>query len=164
LVEGDDSDRSGNGEERDVDLSNLDSIVGYCLRRALARQRERFKSVFSQFEIRPIQFAVLILIRDSMPVRQAELGRAIQMKRANVVTVLDELIARGLALREPAKGDRRANIVTLTPKGVAYTKELQAAHHKLEQDVAKHLGKKNFNKLIELLRAFRELDSDPHVD
>jgi DNA-binding MarR family transcriptional regulator len=69
-----------------------------------------------------------------------------------------------LALREPATGDRRANIVTLTPKGIAYTKELRAAHSKLEQDVAKHLGKTNFDKLIELLRAFRELDSDPKVN
>jgi DNA-binding MarR family transcriptional regulator len=150
--------------EHEVDLSNLDSIVGYGLRRALAKQRERFRAVFSQFEIRPIQFAVLILIRDSMPVRQAELGRAIAMKRANVVTVLDELIDRGLVVREQAEGDRRANVLTLTPEGIAYTNELQSTHAKLEQDVAEQLGQKNFEKLVELLRAFRQLDGAPKLD
>ena len=111
-----------------------------------------------------MQFAVLILIRDSMPVRQAELGRAIEMKRANVVTVLDELIKRGLVTRQPARDDRRSNVLALTPKGIAYTDKLLILHGKLERDIAKRLGQQEFEKLVQLLRAFRKLDSIPKLD
>ena len=148
----------------DIDLSTLDALVGYCLRRALAKQRERFRAVFGRFGIRPVQFAVLVLIRDSMPVRQAELGRAIEMKRANVVTVLDELIESGLVTRQQAHDDRRSNVVSLTPKGIAFTDKLLVQHGKLERDLAKHLGKRELARLVQLLKAFRQLDSDPDLD
>ena len=153
-----------NAAEHEVDLARLDALVGYGLRRALAKQRERFRSVFNRYGIRPVQFAVLVLIRDSMPVRQAELGRAIEMKRANVVTVLDELIERGLVTRQAARDDRRANVLALTPKGIEFTDKLLALHGKLEKDVAKRLGKREFEQLVRLLGAYRDLDSIPQLD
>jgi DNA-binding MarR family transcriptional regulator len=153
-----------NAAEHEVDLARLDGLVGYGLRRALAKQRERFRSVFSRYGIRPVQFAVLVLIRDSMPVRQAEVGRAIEMKRANVVTVLDELIERGLVTRQAARDDLRANVLALTPKGIEYTDKLLVLHSKLERDVAKKLGKREFDKLVQLLYAFRKLNSMPKLD
>jgi DNA-binding MarR family transcriptional regulator len=150
--------------EHDADVSALECFVGYNLRRAAAKQRERFRSVFDRFEIRPVQLTVLTLIRDAMPMKQADLGKALEMKRANVVTVLDELMTRGLVTRRLADDDRRSNVVSLTAEGRRLTDELLALHEKLEADLARAFGDKELAKLLELLQAFRKLESKPELE
>jgi DNA-binding MarR family transcriptional regulator len=145
------------------DVSTLESFVGYNLRRAAAKQRERFRSVFDPFEIRPVQLTVLSLIRDAMPLKQSLLGKALEMKRANVVIVLDELEARGLIERQTPDSDRRAHVLSLTAKGETLTTKLLALHTKLESDLAKSFGAKELAKLVSLLQDFRALDSDPKL-
>ena len=144
-----------------AELAKLEAFVGYNLRRAAARQRERFRSVFDRYEIRPVQLTVLALIRESMPLKQSELGKSLEMKRANVVTVLDELIQRGLVGRELADNDRRSYVLFLTPSGKRLTNKLLTLHDKLEQDLARSFGQKELSKLVDLLRAFRQLDPNP---
>ena len=51
-----------NGRDDVVDTSLIDSLVGYNLRRAAARQRERFQNVFSPYDIRPVQLTALTMI------------------------------------------------------------------------------------------------------
>lgn len=153
----------GEGVVSESELAKLESFVGYNLRRAAARQRERFRSIFDRYEIRPVQLTVLALIRDSTPLRQSELGKSLEMKRANVVTILDELIQRGLVGRELADNDRRSYVLYLTPSGKRLTNKLLSLHEKLEQDLARSFGQKELSKLVELLRAFRRLDPNPRL-
>lgn len=142
-----------------VDAFPLEHYVGYNLRRAAASQRERFRSVFDRHDIRPVQLSFLALIRAHMPARQSMLGKALEMKRANVVTVLDGLIARGLVLREPAEDDRRSNVILLTPAGQAFTDDMLARHDRLERELARKFGRDELAKLVELLQAFRKVDA-----
>jgi DNA-binding MarR family transcriptional regulator len=51
----------------------------------------------------------------------------------------------------------------LTPAGKTLTNKLLALHAKLEQDLARSLGKKELAQLVELLSAFRTLDSNPKL-
>jgi DNA-binding MarR family transcriptional regulator len=111
-----------------------------------------------------VQLTVLVLIRGNMPVRQSDLGRTLEMKRGNVVTLLDDLIRRGLVVRRPAEDDRRSNLLTLTARGISLTDELMTLHGKLEQDLAKNFGKPELVRLVELLHAFRNLDPEPRLD
>lgn len=141
----------------------LDSVVGYNLRRAAAKQRERFRSAFGSYYIRPVQLTTLTVIRHNAPIKQAALGRALDMKRANVVTVLDELQERGLVERIPASDDRRSYELRLTRKGAALTEELLALHERLEADLADSFGRDELRQLIGLLRKFRTLDSEPNL-
>ena len=151
------------GTVSESEFAKLESFVGYNLRRAAARQRERFRSIFDRYEIRPVQLTVLALIRESMPLKQSELGRSLEMKRANVVTVLEELIQRGLVSRELADNDRRSYVLYLTPSGKRLTNKLLALHERLEQDLARTFGQKELSKLVDLLRAFRQLDPNPRL-
>jgi DNA-binding MarR family transcriptional regulator len=157
-------DRSHSFADDEVDTSQLERFVGYNLRRAAAKQRERFRSAFDRYEIRPVQLTFLAMILSSMPIRQATLGKALDMKRANVVTVLDELIARGLVSREADANDRRSNVLSLTRKGATLTQELLARHDKLERDLARTFGDRELAKLVELLQAFRNVESHPDLD
>lgn len=146
-----------------VDSARLETFVGYNLRRAAAKQRERFRSVFGPYDIRPVQLTVLALLDANASLRQAAIGKALDMKRANVVTLLSELEARALVVRKPSKDDRRSQIVSLTASGKALTAKLLALHAKLEADLARALGQAELERLVELLRAFRTVASEPRL-
>jgi MarR family transcriptional regulator for hemolysin len=50
-------------------------------------------------------------------VRQNALADAVGIEGASLVRLIDELQASGLVIREPDLTDRRANVVSLTPRG-----------------------------------------------
>jgi len=155
---------SGSRDDSDeVDMSLIDSLVGYNLRRAAARQRERFRNVFSPYDIRPVQLTALTVILHNDRLGQSSLGKALDVKRANVVKLLDELQERGLIERKPSVRDRRAYDVHLTPKGRKLTRELLAVHEKLEADLARSLGSDALKRLVKLLREFRSVDPEPDL-
>lgn len=145
------------------DASLLDSFVSYNLRRAAAKQRERFRSVFEAYDIRPVQLTALTLVLENMPLRQSALGKALEIKRANVVTLLDQLENRGLIARQSAANNRPSHVLYLTPPGKSLTTKLVSLHAKLEQDLAKALGKAELKTLVELLRTFRSVESKPRI-
>jgi DNA-binding MarR family transcriptional regulator len=147
----------------EVDDTQLDSFVGYNLRRAAAKQRERFRSVFERYDIRPVQLTVLTLLNDNASMRQAALGKALEIKRANVVTLLAELEQRGLIERRLSSTDRRSYVVELTEHGLELTRELLTLHAKLEADLARALGRTELKSLVTALRAFRGVDSKPKL-
>lgn len=148
---------------QDADMELLDSLVGYNLRRAAARQRERFRSVFSPFDLRPVQLTTLTLISRNEPIRQAALGKALEMKRANVVTLLDDLQKRGLIKRTPAPDDRRSYVVELTGKGRKFTGEMLELHSRLEADLARSFGEAELRQLVDLLVRFRSVSDAPKL-
>lgn len=145
------------------DVSLIDSLVGYNLRRAAARQRERFRNVFSAYEIRPVQLTALAVILQNDHLGQSALGKALDMKRANVVKLLDELQERGLIERRPSRRDRRAYEVHLTATGSQFTRKLLAIHEKLEADLALSVGQDELKQLVRLLRKFRTVDPEPDL-
>jgi DNA-binding MarR family transcriptional regulator len=146
-----------------ADAARLESFVGYNLRRAAAKQRERFRSVFEPYDIRPVQLTVLTLLNDNGPLRQSALGRALNIERANVVTLLSELEDRKLILRRMSETDRRAYVVALTAQGEKLTRKLLALHAELEADLARAFGRAELEQLVLLLRVFRTVDSNPKL-
>jgi DNA-binding MarR family transcriptional regulator len=147
----------------EIDTSFLDSVVGYNLRRAAAKQRERFRSIFGPHDIRPVQLTVLTLIKFNMSLKQSDLGKALEMKRANVVTLLDELQQRGLIERRRSKGDRRSYELSLTTAGSRFTTRMLDLHAKLEGDLANSYGQDALGDLVALLRQFRNVDTTPDL-
>jgi DNA-binding MarR family transcriptional regulator len=149
--------RSGN-------LLVLEDVLGYNLRRAHAVQRQRFNAVFAPYRIRPVQLAILGLIFEKSRLKQSELARALDIKRANIVTLLDELECRNLILRRPERTDRRSRALELTPAGKRLTAELLDLHARLEETVIESLGRRERDHLVRLLGKFRKLQPAPQLD
>lgn len=147
-----------------MDLAQLEALVGYNLRRAAARQRERFRSVFDAWELRPVLLTALTVIQNNMPLRQSDLGRALDIKRANVVKLLTELEDRGLVVRQPSARDRRSQVISLTDHGREMTQKWLDVHSRLEADLAHSFGEMELKQLVRLLQAFRNVDAAPTLD
>jgi DNA-binding MarR family transcriptional regulator len=142
----------------------LDDLLGYNLRRAHGVQRQRFNSVFAPYRIRPVQLSILGLIYESPNLKQADLGRALDIKRANVVTLLKELELRNLITRRRTRTDRRSHVLQLTPAGKKLTQELLDLHGRLEANLGEHLGPRDREQLLRLLKKFRRLQQAPYLD
>lgn len=138
--------------------------MGYNLRRAHGVQKARFEAVFGPLSIRPVTLSALGTIYDNPGITQADLGKKLNIKRANMAPVMAELEGRGLIGRRPSDNDRRAQVVTLTPAGLKFTVNLLALHRRLEEDLAKALGLRERDLLVQLLKRFRKLGTEPQLD
>lgn len=142
----------------------LDDLMGYNLRRAHGVQKARFEAVFGPLAIRPVTLSVLGTLHDNPGITQADLGKKLNIKRANMVPVMAELEGRGLIARRTSDSDRRAHVVALTPAGLKFTLNLLDLHRRLEDDLVKALGLRERDQLLRLLKRFRKLGTEPELD
>lgn len=160
------TDPNGNGERASapIDLGALPNLVGYVLRRAQLAVFQDFWRAFEAYDIRPAQYAVLIVIERNPGLRQSQVSAALNIKCANLVALLDSLEQRGLAKRVPVATDRRSYALHLTEDGAALLKklaELSAAH---EARVSTHIGEAGRTELLRLLHGVIDAVGTPAAD
>lgn len=141
----------------------LDDLMGYNLRLAHGVQKQRFATVFGPHGIRPLTLSVLGAIYDTPGITQAELGRMLNIKRANMVPVMAELQGRGLIARRTSDKDLRGLKVKLTPAGAKFTAKLLELHRRLEDDLCAAFGLRERDQLLQLLKRFRKLPAAPRL-
>lgn len=131
--------------------TELESHVGYLLRRAQLAVFADFTSAQSGPVPRPGQFSVLYVIGRHPGLSQAQLCGALGIKRANLVAVLDQFESLGLARREASARDRRANRLYLTAAGEAALAQGIEAQRRHETRIASLLGADGRRQLLALL-------------
>jgi DNA-binding MarR family transcriptional regulator len=62
--------------------------------------------------------------------KMSEISDLLKVSNGNVTGIVDRLVDDGIALREPVPGDRRANKVRLTPKGLGEFDRQASEHEK----------------------------------
>ena len=145
-----------------VDLGPLVHGLGFALRRAQAAVTEDFSRRFAAEDIRPIQFAVLTVLRNNPGLRQTQASFALGIKRTNFVPLIDELEQRGLAERRRVTGDRRAAALFLTKAGVALLDRLEEIAQEHERVfVARVGGADDHALLLRLLAHVADRSRDP---
>ncbi len=134
-------------------------VVGYRLRLAQLAVFRDFLATFAGMRIKPVHYSMLRLIESNPGLKQGELARALGIKRANMVTLVDALEKRGLATRKPVAGDRRSYALHLTEQGQAFAGKMQETWNGHEARFVKLLGgPKAKQQLIELLDRIVPLD------
>jgi DNA-binding MarR family transcriptional regulator len=134
-----------------INLGHLPDLIGYALRQAQLAVFRDFSKAFSKFNIRPVQYGVLTVIELNPGLKQQDVCLALGIRRANFVTLLDELERRGLAERGPSANDQRANALYLTDKGKALMRELRKANKIHEDRIAAGLSREKRSLLIQTL-------------
>jgi DNA-binding MarR family transcriptional regulator len=70
-------------------------------------------------DLRPREFAILNRLHERGELTQIQLAELTYKDKPAITRMLDRLIARGLARKEPSLADGRAMVVSLTPAGEA---------------------------------------------
>ncbi|MFJ5998946.1 MarR family winged helix-turn-helix transcriptional regulator [Streptomyces sp. NPDC092370] len=78
----------------------------------------------AQVDARKWHYAVLASLEEYGPASQAELSRRSGIFRSDMVGVLNELAGRDLVERTPDPGDRRRNVITISPRGRRHLRRL----------------------------------------
>lgn len=125
---------------RQLDTGPVDSLIGYRLRRAQVTVFQQFMTRFAEFGLTPAEYSALALIAVNPGSKQTQIGEALGIKRANFVTLINGLEARGLAERRRPAGDRRANALYLTQAGTAFIARANAVQAEFEAEMVASLG------------------------
>jgi DNA-binding MarR family transcriptional regulator len=140
----------------EIDLGPLPHLVGYMLRRAQLAVFQDFWRGYEPFDIRPAQYAVLIVIERNPGLRQSQISTALNIKRANLVALLDSLENRGLAKREPVATDRRSYALHLTDAGPALMQQLAELNAVHEARLNSIIGEPGRHELLRLLHGISD--------
>lgn len=103
--------------------SAISDDVSFLLARANAVSMARTHEALSTFGLKVRSYALLgIAAADTRP-SQRELSEFLRLDPSQIVALVDELQAKGLARREPDPRDRRANVVVATEAGLRLFEE-----------------------------------------
>ena len=96
---------------------------------AVARRlRAASMASLSAWDVTPSQMrAIRILTSHEGGVRASELAQHLHIAPRSATEVVDALEAKGLVRRSPDPSDRRATLVSLTPRGTALMDEVRRA-------------------------------------
>lgn len=136
------------------DLGVLKGHLGYFLRRAQVWVFQDFIRTLSNIDIRPAQYAVLVVIGTNRGLSQADVAELLGIERARLVRLLDRLEKRGLTQRLASPADRRSHALKLTPAGQALLKRAKALASLHEVRLVERFGPAHHNMMLEALRDF----------
>ncbi len=135
-----------------IDLGPLAAMLHHALRDAQAQVLEELQASFAVEDMRPLPFAILVVLGRNPGLRQIQVGFALGIQPTNLVPLIDGLEQRGLAERRVVPGDRRARGLFLTRLGAETLARLEARAAAHESRLAERLGPGGREQLLSLLR------------
>lgn len=136
--------------------SDLESLIGYNLKRAYVIVQEDFRKTLGEGGLSPRSFAALSLVISSPKITQSALARALGVERSGMVAIIDDLQHRELLERAGVPGDKRAQALLPTANGKRIYKAALAAVAKHEEKLFGVFNNEEQALLVDLLRRFRE--------
>lgn len=98
--------------------STMETLLGYRLAQASVVTARVFADRIGRvFDLRPVEFTVLMLVVENPGVSARRLADALAVTPPNITMWIDRLVARGLVERERSATDRRAQHIRPTPQG-----------------------------------------------
>jgi DNA-binding MarR family transcriptional regulator len=116
------------------------------------RMRLRSELALAPLGLRPRHLVALTMLRDTDSITQQGLAEMLQLDGTNVVGLLNELEAEGLATRRRSPEDRRRHIVELTDAGREKLAQAEFVLAAVEDQVLADLTMDQRGALFELLR------------
>ena len=113
--------RKGNGGEpdsaRELDLSALQQTPGFMIRILQLENFEAFYPHFERLKLTPVEYAILVTLRDNRAVTQSELAAVLKMQLPNLVKILSRMEEAGTIRRKRSARDKRAVELSLSAAG-----------------------------------------------
>jgi DNA-binding MarR family transcriptional regulator len=111
----------------------LKSYPGYLLRRASSALTAELGHRLGALELRIADMSILLLIEANPGITQSELGRMLDIQRANMTPMTAKLSERGLIAREAVDG--RSQGLALTVAGKALAEQARAIADGFEHEL-----------------------------
>lgn len=130
---------------------SLDESLGYAIRRAQIHAYQVFAIFMHKLNIRPAQYALLVLIHENPGLTQSVVGSVLGIEKANLAGLLTELHQLGVIARTSLITDRRVYSLHLTASGRRLVRKLIKRHEQYEDALSSNLGPEGKALLLLLL-------------
>lgn len=138
--------------EQPLDQSVLLSLVGYNCRRAYLNILPEFHKRMEEFDLRPVEFTAMSLLKANPNINQKRLSQAIDVSPPNLAILLDRLERRALVVRQRNPMDKRSQTLTLTAQGLRMCGQAEQMATALEADATAALSDAERTELMRLLQ------------
>ncbi len=142
----------------EVTIGDLAGLVGYHLRRASTVVGNDFSRTLDGTGIRQVLFGIMSIVKANPGINQGAAGRALGIKRANMVSLINELTDRDLVDRKVAPEDRRAFSLALSAAGEAMFEQCVSRIRAHEDRLLSDLSADERTALIDLLSRIEAQD------
>lgn len=142
-------------EAPELMFAELDSLLGYLLRRAQGAMHRDFMAAVAAFGLTQKQAAVLWLIQANGGVSQVDVSAALGMDRATMMAVTDRMEDRGFVIRKRSSTDRRRQELYLTPSGQSTLRKCKASIAAHEEKFRAMFKPSELSAFLEALKKFQ---------
>ncbi|MEO5597339.1 MAG: MarR family transcriptional regulator [Novosphingobium sp.] len=129
----------------------LAALPGYALRRAANTMMAELSSKLVAVDLRIVHATVLLLVGERPDLTSSEIGRIIDVQRANMVPLLARLENDGLIRREPL--DRKSQAIVLTAAGAERLAKVRAITEQFEADLMERIPAAHREHFVPALHA-----------
>ena len=148
---------NSSGETLDSLVSNMPSSFdfarapGHLIRRAQQIAVAEFARGLADFDITPVQFALLNAVIDAPGVDQVTLAKTVAFDPATSGSVIGRLEAKGWLRREADAQDRRRKLLFVTPEGQQAVAQMSTAVAQVQQSILAPLSAQDQTRFLDLL-------------
>ncbi|GFE74999.1 MarR family winged helix-turn-helix transcriptional regulator [Novosphingobium sp. TCA1] len=129
----------------------LAQLPGYALRRAANAVMGELGDILAEHGFRITEAAVLLLVRDRADLTSSQIGRTLDIQRANMVPLLNRLESAGWVRREPLDGKSMA--IVPTAAGDAKIAQLGTLIEQFETELLDRIPAEHRDHLLPALNA-----------
>jgi DNA-binding MarR family transcriptional regulator len=138
--------------EETNDIGEIEDILGFHIRLAHGATYRHFMRTFRSLHTTQKQVSVLWLVADHPGIAQAELARRLQLDRATVMAIVNQLAARKYLVRGKSPTDGRKQTLKLLPTGAKALQEAKRAIRAHEKWLKSRFTARELTTLMGLLR------------
>ena len=113
--------------------------------------RHAFDARFAALGLNLTQASLLAFLHQAGPLRQTQLARRLGQGRAATGALVDQLESRDLVERQPDPEDRRAWLVTITPRGKELVEPINEIDRELREELRRDIPRSERQQLAQLL-------------
>ena len=126
-------------------------LPGYVLRRAANAMMAELATRLAAIDLRISEATALLLIGWRNDLSSSDIGKMLDIQRANMVPLLARLDAAGLIERQPI--NRKSQAIVLTEPGRARLAQVQAITEQFEDDLLARIPRAHREHLVPALNA-----------
>src|SRR4051812_6537781 len=142
-----------------LDLSALQQTPGFMIRILQLLNFEAFFRHFQSLGLSPVEYSILMTVRDNEAVTQSELAAVLKMHLPNLVKILSGMEEAGIIKRKRSSRDKRAVELSLSAAGQRRAAEASRLGEIFNEQTLAPLSKPEraafFQMLTRLVEAYR---------
>jgi DNA-binding MarR family transcriptional regulator len=129
----------------------LATLPGYALRRAANAMYALLSERLRPIDLRATDASVLMLLRDQKDITASDIGRTLDIQRANMVPLLNRIEEAKLIERKPL--DRKSFAIVLTDFGKTTLKQIDNIIARFEEELIARVPSEHRDHLLPALNA-----------